>query len=85
MIDSAVSATNTQTMLDEKSQSFSLTGAFGAIGATAAYQGAGAVVGSNLGSGNTARPFCDTDWLTIPCVTNNQVVKPDLLLPCSSK
>ena len=60
--------------MDEKSQSFTLTGTYGPIGGTANYQGAGAVVGTNLGGGNTPRPYCDTDWITIPCVTNNQVL-----------
>lgn len=72
-----VSANDIQTQLDERSQSFTLTGTFGPFGnpVNNAYRGAGGVVGSNLGSGNSPRPYCDTDWLTIPCVTNFQVEK----------
>ncbi|TRY63236.1 hypothetical protein TCAL_11572 [Tigriopus californicus] len=69
-----VNTNDIQTQLDERSQSFTLTGTFGPFGnpVNNAYRGAGGVVGSNLGSGNTPRPYCDTDWLAIPCVTNFQ-------------
>eukprot|EP00094_Tigriopus_californicus_P011978 TCALIF_11572-PA protein Name:"Protein of unknown function" AED:0.19 eAED:0.22 QI:148/0.58/0.61/1/0.83/0.84/13/0/679 len=63
-----VNTNDIQTQLDERSQSFTLTGTFGPFGnpVNNAYRGAGGVVGSNLGSGNTPRPYCDTDWLAIP-------------------
>ena len=68
---------NTQAQLDQRSQSFTLTGTFAPFDnpVNNNYQGAGAVVGSNLGTNNDQRPYCDSDWITIPCVSNFQVIR----------